>query len=103
MEAQILYPAFLAATRDTDNHHEAIVAHDRAKKLIAQIEASDRTDEYFVAKVRVLSEMIKHYVKQGEQTGGMVAEARAAKKLDLQEALGQALFDRRQQQMQQLE
>jgi hemerythrin superfamily protein len=40
IEEAIFYPAFLAATKDKDMHHEAIVEHDGAKQLIAQIERS---------------------------------------------------------------
>jgi hypothetical protein len=57
-------------------HHEAEIEHDGAKNLIAQIEESSPDDEYFDSKVKVLSEMIKHHVKEEEQTGGMFAEAR---------------------------
>jgi hemerythrin superfamily protein len=96
IEEEIFYPAFLAATKDKDMHHEAIVEHDGAKKLIAQIAASDPSEDYYDSKVKVLSEMIKHHVKEEEQAGGMFAEARAAKRLDL-EALGQQLSDRKQQ------
>jgi hypothetical protein len=76
IEEEIFYPAFLAATRDTDMHHEAVVEHAGAKKLIAEIEEATPADDYFDAKVTVLSEMIKHHVKEEEQPGGMFAEAR---------------------------
>jgi hemerythrin superfamily protein len=99
IEEEIFYPAFLAATKDKDMHHEAIIEHAGAKKLIAQIEGSDPSDDYYDAKVHVLSEMIKHHVKEEEQPDGMFAEARAARKMDLQ-ALGQQLFDRKQELMQ---
>jgi hemerythrin superfamily protein len=102
IEEEIFYPAFLSATKDTDMHHEAIIEHDGAKQLIAQIEESSPADDYYDAKVHVLSEMIKHHVNEEEQAGGMFAEARAAKKLDLR-ALGQQLFDRKQELMQELE
>ncbi len=82
IEEKIFYPAFIEATGDIDLHHEAIVEHNGAKQLIAEIEASSPEDEYFDAKVKVLSEMIKHHVKEEEQPGGMFAEARKAK-LDL--------------------
>jgi hypothetical protein len=58
IEEEIFYPAFLDATTDRDMHHEAIVEHAGAKALIAQIEAMSAGDEYFEAKVTVLSEMI---------------------------------------------
>jgi hemerythrin superfamily protein len=76
IEEEIFYPAFLQATKDRDMHHEAAVEHDAAKKLIAEIERSGPSDDYFDSKVHVLSEMIKHHVKEEEQPGGMFAEAR---------------------------
>jgi hemerythrin superfamily protein len=76
IEAEIFYPAFLEATEETDIHHEAEVEHDAAKKLIAEIEASGPDDEYFEAKVTVLSEMIKHHVNEEEKREGMFAKAK---------------------------
>ncbi len=93
IEEEIFYPAFLAATNDTDVHHEAEVEHDGAKKLIADIEASSADDEYFKAKMTVLSEMIKHHVNEEEKRGGMFAEARHAD-MDLL-ALGEQLAARK--------
>jgi hypothetical protein len=93
IEEEIFYPAFLAATEDKDMHHEAEVEHDGAKKLIAEIEASGPDDDYYDAKVKVLSEMIKHHVKEEEQPGGMFAEARDSD-MDLQ-ALGEQLAARK--------
>ncbi len=89
IEEEIFYPAFLEATDETDIHHEAEVEHNGAKKLIAEIEESSPDDEYFDAKVKVLSEMIKHHVKEEEKPGGMFAEARDSD-MDL-EALGEQL------------
>src|SRR5688572_1074108 len=76
IEEEIFYPAFLDATEDRDMHHEAAVEHAGAKNLIAEIEASGPDDDYYDAKVKVLSEMIKHHVKEEEQPGGMFAQAR---------------------------
>ena len=95
IEEEIFYPAFLASTKDADMHHEAVVEHAEAKKLIAEIEASSPQDDYFDAKVKVLSEMIKHHVKEEEQPGGMFARAR---KSDMNmEQLGQELKARKTQ------
>jgi hypothetical protein len=52
-------------------------------------------DEYYDSMVHVLAEMIKHHVKEEEQPDGMFAEARGARKMDL-EALGQQMFERKQ-------
>ena len=86
IEEEIFYPAFLEATKDKDLHHEAEIEHDAAKRLIAEIDASSPDDDYYDSKVKVLSEMIKHHVKEEEQPGGMFAEARRSG-MDL-EALG---------------
>jgi hemerythrin superfamily protein len=97
IEEEIFYPAFLEQVQDKDLHHEAVVEHDGAKKLIAEIEAATPTDEYYDAKVTVLSEMIKHHVKEEEQPGGMFAEARKSD-MDLAE-LGRRLAARKKQLM----
>ena len=95
IEEEIFYPAFLEATEDRDIHHEAVVEHDGAKKLIAQIQSMSPEDDYFDAKVTVLSEMIKHHVKEEEKPGGMFAEA---KKSDMDLAvLGEELLARRRE------
>ena len=93
IEEEIFYPAFLAATKDKDMHHEAVIEHDGAKKLIAEIEQSSPADDYFSSKVHVLSEMIKHHVKEEEQPGGMFAEAKHSK-MNL-EALGTQMSERK--------
>lgn len=97
IEAEIFYPAFLEATEEEDMHHEAEVEHDSAKKLIAEIEGSGPDDEYYDAKVKVLSEMIKHHVNEEEQRGGMFAKARESD-MDLK-ALGEQLAVRKQELM----
>ena len=93
IEEEIFYPAFLEATEETDIHHEAEVEHNGAKKLIAEIESGGPDDDYFDAKVSVLSEMIKHHVKEEEAPGGMFSKARDSD-MDLQE-LGERLAARK--------
>lgn len=95
IEEEIFYPAFLEEAQDEDIHHEAVVEHNGAKELISQIEASSPEDEYFDAKVKVLSEMIKHHVKEEEQPGGMFAEARKSD-MDLK-ALGEQMAARKRE------
>jgi hypothetical protein len=95
IEEEIFYPAFLAATQDRDMHHEAEVEHEGAKRLIAEIEATHPGDDYYEARVSVLSEMIKHHVKEEEQPGGMFAEARKSD-MDLDD-IGEQLQQRKAQ------
>jgi hypothetical protein len=95
IEEEIFYPSFLDATEDKAMHHEAVVEHAGAKKLIEEIRGMSAADDYFQAKVTVLSEMIKHHVKEEEQPGGMFAEARKSR-MDLH-ALGEELLARKKQ------
>jgi hypothetical protein len=95
IEEEIFYPAFLEATGDKDIHHEAEVEHEGAKRLIAEIEGSGPDDDYFDAKVSVLSEMINHHVNEEEKRGGMFAKARSSD-MDLA-AIGERLRQRKQQ------
>jgi hemerythrin superfamily protein len=95
IEEEVFYPAFFEATGDKDIHHEAVVEHASAKKLIAEIQGMATDDEYFDAKVTVLSEMIKHHVKEEERPGGMFAEAKKSD-MDLA-ALGDQLQARKKE------
>ena len=95
IEEEIFYPAFLAATMDDDMNDEAEVEHDGAKNLISKIEKSSPAEELYDAQVHVLSEMIKHHVKEEEQPGGMFAEARQSN-MDLVE-IGRQLAQRKAQ------
>jgi hemerythrin superfamily protein len=95
IEEEIFYPAFIEATGDKDTHHEAVVEHAGAKKLVAEIQAMSPDDDYYDARVTVLSEMIKHHVKEEEQPGGMFSEAKKSD-MDLQ-ALGEQLLARKQE------
>jgi len=76
IEEEIFYPACKEAVED-DLEHEAYVEHDGAKVLIAEIAQGNPENEFYAAKVTVLSEMIKHHVKEEEKPGeGFFAQAR---------------------------
>lgn len=96
IEEEIFHPAFLAATRDVDRHREAELEHACARRLIAQIRASDPGDDHFDSQVHALCEMIRHHVKEEEQPAGMFAEARGSKRMDLK-ALGLQMAVRKSQ------
>jgi hypothetical protein len=76
---------------------EAYVEHDGAKKLIAEIEAMKPSDDYYDAKVKVLSEYIKHHVKEEEQPGGLFSQAKKGDE-DL-DAMGERLKARKDELM----
>lgn len=100
IEEEIFYPACREAGLEMDMMDEADVEHDGAKKLIEEIEAGKPGDDHYDAKVKVLSEMIKHHVKEEEQRGGMFSEAKKAD-LDLDE-LGVQLKQRKDELMKQM-
>jgi hypothetical protein len=94
IEEEIFYPACRGAVED-DKMDEAYVEHDGAKVLIAEITASDPAEDFYDAKVTVLSEDIKHHVKEEEQPGGVFAQAKKAG-LDLEE-LAERLLARKKE------
>ncbi len=93
IEEELFYPA-LKGKIDDDLLKEAYVEHDGAKVLINDILASGPDDEFFEAKVTVLSEEIKHHVKEEEkQHDNMFQQARAAD-VDL-DMLGEQMLARK--------
>ena len=66
VEEEIFYPAVKAALKDKEMVPEATVEHATLKSLIAQVEGKEPDGEMFDAKVKVLSEYVKHHVKEEE-------------------------------------
>ncbi len=95
IEEELFYPA-LKDKIDADLLDEAYVEHDGAKMLIAQIANGKVGDDFYEAKVSVLSEEIEHHVHEEEMPKeGMFAQARATD-VDLQ-ALGEAMAARKEE------
>ena len=93
IEEDIFYPACEGAVEE-DLLKEAYVEHDGAKVLIAEIEAGGPDDEFYEAKVKVLSEMIEHHVQEEEKrVEGMFAQARRAG-LDMDELGERMAFEK---------
>lgn len=91
IEEEIFYPAFKAALKDKLLVPEATVEHASVKDLIAQIEGVEPDGELYDAKVKVLSEYVKHHVK--EEQDEMFSKAKTAS-LDLVE-LGARMASRK--------
>ena len=64
IEEEIFYPAVKAALKDKLLVPEATVEHAGVKELIAQLEGLEPDGEMYDAKVKVLSEYVKHHVKE---------------------------------------
>jgi hemerythrin superfamily protein len=97
IEEEIFYPACRGKV-DEDLLKEAFVEHDAAKLLIAEIEAGNgESDDFFDAKVQVLSEQIEHHVQEEEKE--LFPEVRKAD-IDLK-AIGEQLAARKKELMKQ--
>ena len=101
IEEEIFYPA-LRGKIEEKTLNEAFVEHDGAKVLVNDIMAGGPDDSFYEAKVKVLSEEIKHHVREEERPGeGMFAQARSAD-VDLV-ALRDEMMQRKQELMEQAE
>lgn len=91
IEEEIFYPAVKAALKDKLLVPEATVEHAGVKDLIAQLKDVEPDGEMYDAKVKVLSEYVKHHVK--EEQNEMFPKAKASS-LDMVE-LGARMSARR--------
>jgi hemerythrin superfamily protein len=98
IEEELFYPAVKSALKDKLLVPEATVEHTSVKDLIAQLEGVQPDGEMYDAKVKVLSEYVKHHVKE-EQTE-MFPKAKASS-LDMVE-LGTLMAARKDELMAQV-
>ncbi len=90
IEEELLYPPAHDEIEE-DVVDEAIVEHNGAKQLIAEIEAMKPSEHLYDAKMKVLSEYIKHHVK--EERDEMFPQLRSSD-IDLED-LGEQLMQRK--------
>jgi hemerythrin-like domain-containing protein len=83
VEERLFYPAVARQVRDDLLLDEALVEHQSARQLIAQIRAMRGHQPLFDAKLKVLGEYIEHHID--EEESGLFPTAR--RRLDIQ-ALG---------------
>ena len=95
IEEEIFYPAVKKALKDHELVPEATVEHATLKALIAQVKDVEPNGEMFDAKIKVLSEYVKHHVK--EEQNEMFPKATAAK-LDMKK-LGAQMAARKKELM----
>lgn len=91
VEEEIFYPAVKLALKDKELVPEATVEHATLRALIAQVEGVIPDGEMFDAKIKVLSEYVKHHVK--EEQDELFPKA-SASKLNMME-LGDKLSARK--------
>ena len=95
IEEEIYYPAIRGKVDDA-GLDEAYVEHDSAKLLINELEAAEPDERFYDAKVKVLSELIEHHVKEEEKERDNLFQQTRAADIDL-EALGARLAARKQE------
>ena len=94
IEEEIFYPACRGKV-EGDLLNEGYVEHDGSKMLIAELIASAPNEEFYDAKVKVLSEQIEHHVHEEEKRStGIFSQAQAAG-FDMDE-LGDRLMARKE-------
>ena len=77
VEEEIFYPAVQKALKDHELVPEATVEHATLKDLIAQVKDIEPDGDMYDAKIKVLSEYVKHHVKEEESE--MFPEAKSTK------------------------
>jgi hemerythrin superfamily protein len=102
LEEEIFYPACREKNVADDLLDEAQVEHDSLKLLISDLKQSEPDSPFFDAKVSVLSEYVRHHVREEEKaiTGIFAKAQKAGVEMDL---LGQRLQERKQQLMMKVE
>jgi hypothetical protein len=102
LEEEIFYPACKEKNVESDMLDEAQVEHDGAKVMIHELLGQETEEKFYDAKVKVLSEYIKHHVGEEEKrSDGIFALARKAG-VDMK-AVGQKIQARKQQLLQEME
>lgn len=98
IEEELFYPWVREKLDEADLIEEALVEHQSAKALIAQLQGGE-VDETYDAKVKVLGEYIKHHareeeneifpeVRDNQEELDELGQELAARKMELKEELG---------------
>lgn len=93
IEEEIFYPAAQKALKDHELVPEARVEHETLKYLIAQVEGKTPDGDEFDAKIKVMSEYVKHHVR--EEQNELFPKVKETD-LDMY-VLGTQLFERKEE------
>jgi hypothetical protein len=75
VEAEILYPAFLDATKDSLTYFVASVGHDSIAAELREV-LEEPASAKFVARMRSLQKVLVHHISDMEAKGGLFDLAR---------------------------
>jgi len=102
IEEEIFYPACSKHGIEEDDLDEAQVEHDTIKLLVRELMEGSLDDDYYDAKMTVLSDYVKHHVGEEEEPQKGIFARVEKTDLDLEE-LGRELEDRKDQLMEHAE
>lgn len=94
LEEELFYPALQGKIEEEDMLDEAHVEHDGAKVLIAELMDGSPEEDFYDAKVKVLSEQIKHHVREEERRGDGIFAQAGKTDVDMEE-LGDRMQERK--------
>ena len=98
IEEELFYPALRDVLEEKDLLDEALVEHDMARQLIADIESMEPDEDLYDAKFTVLGEYVRHHIEEEEKE--IFAKAKKAG-LDM-DTLGADMRDRKHELMEEL-
>ena len=98
IEEELFYPALRDVLDEQDLLDEALVEHDMAKQLIADLESMEPDEDLYDAKFTVLGEYVKHHIEEEEKE--IFVKAKKAG-LDM-DTLGADMRDRKHELMDEL-
>ncbi|HEX8170792.1 MAG TPA: hemerythrin domain-containing protein [Thermoanaerobaculia bacterium] len=96
VEEEVFYPAFKAATRNTDAEdlfYEAAEEHHIVDMVLPALKAANPKSHEFTAKAKVLQDLLEHHIK--EEEGPMFQQARALFSEDQLRELGDLMQARK--------
>ena len=91
IEEEIFYPALRDHPKAKDIVLEAYEEHDVVDTILAELEATDVTDETWGAKFKVMKENLEHHIE--EEEGEMFKQARSVFDTGELEDLGARMMD----------
>lgn len=102
LEEELFYPTCRDELDDDAIMDEAQVEHDAVKAMMLELAAGSPEDEFYDAKVKVLSEYARHHIREEEKRGsGIFAQAKSAG-VDL-ESLGEEIKEMKEELLEDVE
>lgn len=100
-EQQTLYPALEQHDKAKQHVLQAYEEHHVATMVLDELKSMEQTDERWMAKMQVLSELVKHHIEEEEET--IFEESRDILKKERLDQLGEEWEPTKQRQMREVQ